>query len=222
MSLKKKKTISIIALVMLIAVSSAVGVTLSFLTYTPVKKVNIFTFSDVSINIVEENWDALDDVAYSKVLYPGRTVSKDPKIENSGVNSLYAYLEVTVPKKNVRTVNSDETVNDAAVTALFSYIPDAENWVELTDYTVDTTEKNTRLFGYKKVLERSEKTSALFENVTFANIVEGELSKGTELDIGIRAYAIQTGSLNEQGNTAEEKVKDAFQKYRAQKTEDDR
>lgn len=201
--------------------SSAVGVTMSMLTYTPVQKANIFTFSDVSIRLTEEEWDALDNDPYGKILYPGRTVSKDPKIENTGRNDLYAYLEVTVPRSKIRIVGADETIGTAATAELFSYIPDTANWLELTDCQREDSDKIIRIYAYKKPLKAGQKTSALFESITFVNMLEGEIEMGTELTVDINAYAIQTEALDLEGDTDEEKVKEAFEKYKLQEAADE-
>ena len=81
MSAKKKRVISILVLVIMLILSSAAGMTLSLLSFTPVRRANVFTFSDVSIEIIETEWGKLDDA--SKVLDSGQIVPKDPKIKIS-------------------------------------------------------------------------------------------------------------------------------------------
>ncbi|MGN0536510.1 MAG: hypothetical protein ACI4M3_00865 [Acutalibacteraceae bacterium] len=220
MSRKKKKISSMIGLLLMLIISSAVGVTLSFLSYSPTPQANIFTFSDVSIRIVEEQWDALDEISYAKILYPGRTISKDPKIENTGINELYAYMEVSVPKAEVCLIDQNESIQKQTV-ELFTYTVTGEHWVELESYSAQTDEQSTRLYAYLVPLQQGEQTTALFDSITFANVLEGDLPMGTQLEVKVNAFAIQTGSLNEQGNTPQEKLQDAFGKYLAQKAEDD-
>ena len=220
MSIKnKKRKFTIPVLLMLIVVFAAIGATLSLLVHTPVQKVNIFTFSDVSIRVAEDQWDALDNVPYSKTLYPGRTVSKDPCIENTGSHELYVYLEVTVPKRSVRVVDEHEIIHDAENIALFSYTPNESEWFELS--RTDDPEKITRLYAYKQTLAGGSRTVPLFTSVTFANIVEGELAMDTQLKIDMSAYAIQKDSLEVQGATDQEKAANAFEQYRLQKQQDD-
>ncbi|MGN0633286.1 MAG: TasA family protein [Oscillospiraceae bacterium] len=74
-------------------------------------------------------------------------------------------------------------------------------------YYADTVNYRTYVFGYNAKLNPTEKTSALFDSVTFLNIVEGQITPGTELDIKVDAYAIQADCIDgvntetlEQGN----------------------
>ncbi len=221
MSRNKKRAISIIGLILLLIASSAVGVTISYLSYAPAPKANVFTFGNANIRIVEDQWDALDRVPYGKVLYPGRTVSKDPAIENTGSNELYVYLEVSIPRREVSVVNNQEEIVKTRVD-LFSYSVNGEHWTELEDFAVTTNELSTRLYAYLVPLPPGERTTALFDSITFVNLLEGNLAMGTELDVKVRGFAIQTGSLNEQGADAKEKLLDAYTKYLEQKTADDR
>ena len=217
---KKSRIIIILTLALMVVISSAVGVTMSMLTYTPAQKANIFTFSDVSILLREEKWDALDNDPYARVLYPGRTIPKDPKIENNGRNDLYAYLEVIVPKAELRVGADDETVGLPAVTELFSYQTNTADWIELADCRRDEEDRTVRIYAYKRPLKAGETTGALFEAVTFVNMLEGELEMGSELMIDVNAYAIQTDSLDVQGDTDEERAVDAFEKYKLQEAAD--
>lgn len=93
----------------------------------------------------------------------------------------------------------------------------SENGTEWTDFTgyaesgkyyyTDGTAYRTYVFGYNTILKTSDnkstayvneqKTVPLFDNVTFLNIVEGQIPKGTELDIKVDAYAIQANYIND-------------------------
>ncbi len=217
MTRTKKRILSAVLLVVLLFASSAVGVTFSWLSYSPRAKTNVFTFSDVDITLHEDKWDALADVPYGRMLYPGRTLDKDPLIENTGENSLYAFLEVSVPKAEVRLVNDDESIVKQTV-GLFTYSVTGEGWTELEDCRSETDSLITRLYAYLIPLAPGERTTALFESITFRNIVEGDIPEGTKLTVGVNAYAVQTVYLGEQGADQKEKLRDAYTKYLSQKT----
>ncbi len=61
--------------------SVIVGTTSAMLTVSLSEKTNVFTFSNISIKLVEEKWSALDND--DKIVYPSREVPKDPKIINN-------------------------------------------------------------------------------------------------------------------------------------------
>lgn len=90
-----KKTIAIVALVVLVAVASVLG-TLAYLTDT--KKVdNTFTMGDVHIKLDETDvnnpkGDRVTENDYE--VYPGAVVTKDPIVHNVGANG--AYIRATV------------------------------------------------------------------------------------------------------------------------------
>lgn len=71
-------------------------------------------------------------------------------------------------------------------------------------YYEDTVKYRTYVFGYNAKLKPEDdaetadtehKTIPLFDSVTFLNIVEGQIPKGTELKINVEAYAIQADCI---------------------------
>lgn len=56
------------------------------------------------------------------------------------------------------------------------------------------------------------KTTTLFDTVTFANIIEGQLDT-QQLDMPVRAYAIQSMNTGDDSTTVLEQAKAAYQKY---------
>ncbi len=126
---------------------------------------------------------------------------------------------MTIPKAEVQIVGDDEAIGTKSLTELSTYTFDTTNWINLPGdkITTDTNNSITRVYAYKQKLPAGAETTTLFDTVQFANILEGSLPMGTKLEIDIKAYAIQTGSLNETGKTNEDKVRSAFEKYKAHK-----
>ena len=61
-------------------------------------------------------------------------------------------------------------------------------------------------------LKPGEKTATLFNTVTFANIIEGQLDT-QQLDMPVRAYAIQSTNTGDDKTTVLEQATAAYQKY---------
>lgn len=166
---------------------------------------NTFTVGQISIDLQEPNWDPDD----AKELIPEEVIQKDPQIKNDGVNEEYVFMEVVVPYANVATANADGTLNAAADTELFSYEVNS-GWVEVGSAKTNTDEGTvTHLYAYgtadaMTALAKDTTTPALFDNVRFANVVEDYNLEGTDLDIVVNAYGIQTTNIN--GDGAESKV----------------
>ena len=209
--MKKKKIIGIITVVSVLVFSMFIGSTLAYLLKQTNRKVNNFTFGNADIELKETEWQKLSDE--DRTVYPGKVVTKDPTVTNTGDTAVYAYLEVKIPRAKVRTVDSDESITEATVHNLFSYTADSD-WSEIENTSDDKW--NTIIYVYNNVLNPGEATEPLFESVQYLNIAEGELKKDTRLDMPINAYAIQTGYLNEKGATQTDKMKDAFSKYRTE------
>lgn len=213
---KKKRFIIIVSSVCLMLVAAVAGISLATLTVGTEKRANVFTFGNVDIDLEEPQWDDLD--SQDKIVYPGKTVTKDPKVKNTGKNDLYAYIEVKVPKKEVRTVkteNGKDTIQEAALQELFSY--DVSSDWTVIDSDKSGAEYNVYLYAYTKgVLEHDSVTSPLFNEVKYIDILEGEIEMDTVIEMPITAYAIQAEYLNESGADLKEKMTDAFNKYKSE------
>lgn len=214
-NVNKKRIIIISAISCLMIVMAVLGTSLAVLTRKTEQRANNFTFGNVKIDLQEPEWNGL--TPEDKIVYPGKSVNKDPKIKNTGNNDLYAYIEVSVPKAKVRTVSDDKTTIIDAVQPqkLFSFTPNSGWTLIKEDNTAD--DYCVKLYAYTaKVLKPGETTNTLFDQVTYLNILEGELAKGTVLEMPINAYAIQSDYLNETDSNMEEKMKNAFEKYKAE------
>lgn len=213
-NINKNKILIIFASSLLVIAMIAAGISLAMLSQNTENRANNFTFGNVSIALSEPEWDEL--APEERIVYPGRTISKDPIITNTGENDLYAYIEVSVPKKTVRTVkeeNGKEVIVEAELLELFSF-SENKGWTLINKD--DTSEDYTvYLYAYTaEVLSPNKSTNALFDEVTYVNMLEGEIPMGTVLEMPINAYAIQSEYLNEQGDSIEDKMTDAFNKYK--------
>lgn len=222
----KKKTKAILCVALIIGVIGVSGI-LAYLTDTKSAS-NQFTVGEVTINLTEPTWDAaldgndngIPDVAEN--ITPNATIAKDPQVENAGKNNAYIYLKVTVPVKNVVTAESNGTriagegENGEKPTQLFSYETN-ENWIEITSKRESNTNSNTYVYYYKDEVAPKGKTSALFNEVKFANVIEGQVEPGIAQEIKIEAFAIQSDNLpSPEGKvnpTKDDIIKNAYDIY---------
>ena len=166
---------------------------------------NKITVGEVKIDLTEPTWDSHPDDNKNSIpdpaedLVPLDKVKKDPMVTNKGKNDAYVFVKVSVPKANIYTAQEDGTKNPRAVTQLFTFTPDTANWELLESSTADAN-VNTYVYGYKSILKPEEKTTKLFEEVTFVNAIEGQGLENSTQNINIQAYGIQsdnTGTLAE-------------------------
>lgn len=174
--------------------------------------VNQFTVGRVEIDLQEPEWEKKPDEDGNEIpdeaedMTPNQTISKDPKIKNTGVNDAYVFLTVQIPCREIVTANADGTKNPKALTDLYSYTADT-SWTKLGTYDVlgedgKSVTAHKYLYAYATaggdctVLNPGKTTKALFEEVTFVNAVEGQGLEEEKFDIAIDAYGIQTTDLN--------------------------
>ena len=172
-----KKTIAIIALVVLVAVASVLG-TMAYLTSTA-KVENTFTMGDVKIKLDETDvnnpkGDRVTENDYE--VYPGAVVTKDPIVHNVGANG--AYIRATVNVSDWMNLvgayypDFKETFpNEGYRAALNLLVGDlGEGWS-----VVDVEAGNVFTIGqfdakfilkYDGVLESGRDTTAMFQTVT--------------------------------------------------------
>lgn len=186
--------------------SLAIGGTMAYLTdYDSV--VNEFTVGEVKIDLEEPNWKPEEN----KKIEPTQVIKKDPQIKNTGVSDAYVYLEVEVPRENVIVANAAGQRQAKAITDLFTYTVNPD-WTMIAENTNDQVHRRT--YCYNKVLAAGSTTNTLFDTVTMANVIEGQIDKKV-LTVPVRAYAIQTVNTGA-GNTVVAKATEAFKKYYAQ------
>ncbi len=104
-----KKTIAIVALVVLVAVASVLG-TLAYLTDTKTAT-NTFTVGNVKIDLIEQQKGkgGLEEFKDAKVLVPGKSndgnaVSKIVTVKNTGTQDAWVWVELKIPTYLVSNV----------------------------------------------------------------------------------------------------------------------
>lgn len=154
---------------------------------------NPFTVGNVKITVTEEHFDRTT----ATDITPNKVIPKDPVVTNTGVNDVYAFVSVKVPKANVKTANADGTLNAAENQDLFTYKVN-DNWKLIK--TNDADDHTEYIYAYSdangtlKKLAKSEKTNAVFDNVKFINIVD-EQQSSVNLNIDVDGIGIQTADL---------------------------
>lgn len=106
--MKRKHIIALCALTAAAVLGAAAG-TGAYLTHRTAETVNTFAVGQLEAELTEPEWDKLPDEA--KVLYPGKTVAKDPTACNAAesTTAAYMYLQVEIPRASVRTYTIAET-----------------------------------------------------------------------------------------------------------------
>lgn len=194
-----KKTISIVALVVLVAAVSVLG-TLAYLTSQD-QVMNTFTVGKVAIKLDEMKVtdDGKSVVPAERVkangykLLPGLTYAKDPTVTVlEGSELSYVKLVVTVSKAS----ESDKLLKECETT-LAAVVKgyDAANWILKSNTEDKANNTRTYEFWYKEAVDASAadvKLDALFDQIVVpGNITNAQLASIDGLKINIVAYAIQ-------------------------------
>jgi predicted ribosomally synthesized peptide with SipW-like signal peptide len=203
---KKANKIKKVILAAALAGAFCVGGTAAYLTDSG-SAVNAFTVGKVTIDLKEPSWNADN----AKLMVPSQVIDKDPQITNTGKNDAYVYLEIDVPISKVATADTSGNRIAAADTELFSFTAD-KDWTLLTSASGKKDDKQVYVYAYSKVLKTGETTSALFKQVTFANVIEGQL-EGKSLELPVYAYAIQTVNTGGNTGTVADQAAAAYEKY---------
>lgn len=188
--LNRKNCVIAIAAVAVMAIAGISAYLMDTETVT-----NTFTIGDVDIQLTQESFEAL---AEGETLLPKQEIAMNPAIENTGDNPVYAFIEVTVPYENIKTVSDNGTVSaEAEDTALFSFGA-SNSWRKIGSDQKDTEAKTiTKVYAYTsgdscKALAVGAKTEALFSKMTFVNTLGNEAINGSTKDVVINGIAIQT------------------------------
>ena len=194
----KKKLMTVLALVLVIAMS--VAGTYAYLTYRDTV-VNTFTVGDVKIKLDEAKANADGTLvqgaarvdANSYKLLPGHTYAKDPMVTVlSGSESSYVKMTVTFTKAAQLDAIFDPT--GANLLSIFKGY-DRTNWIYMGN-TEDTT-ANTRTyeFWYKAPVAAPDADvalDALFDSITVPGTINNDqLATIKDMTITVNAYAIQ-------------------------------
>lgn len=204
--MNKKKLFTTLGALSLAATLS-IGGTVAYLTDQDAAD-NKFTVGKVDVDLEEPEWDEDEH----QDLQAGESVKKDPQIVNTGVNDAYVYLEVQVPMETVITAAADGTRENGGAAVkqeLFTFTPNA-NWTQISK-----TEANNHMvyvFSYDQVLAAGETTNTLFDTMTFANIIEGQIDLN-EYIVPVEAFAIQTANTGDGSGDVPSEALAAYQKY---------
>lgn len=201
-----KKTIAIVALVVLVAVASVLG-TMAYLTSTA-KVENTFTMGDVKIKLDETN---VKDPKGERVtkndyeVYPGAVVTKDPIVHNVGANG--AYIRATVNVSNWMNLvaayypDFKETFpNEGYKAALNLLVGElGEGWsvvgVEAGDvFTIGWFDAKF-ILKYDGVLESGENTTAMFQTVTIPAGIDNANTESFN-SVKVEAQAMQADGFD--------------------------
>lgn len=189
MKMNKKKGLIVGALALTLATTGI----FAYFTDTETKT-NTFTAGNVNIALTEPGWNESN----AQNITPNKVMAKDPTVQNIGVNDAYVFVEVTVPTANVVVASADGTKGTAQSTELFKYTVNS-GWVEVGAPTVTTNAtKHTYAYGTSTLMTKltaQDKTPAVFNNVTFVNLVEGQ-TLPSPLEVNVVAKAIQTENVN--------------------------
>lgn len=201
-----KKLISL--LVILILVALGVGVSIAYFTSVTQKAENVVTVGKVDITLTEPNWNP----EKGKNIEPNLTIRKDPTITNTGENDAYVYMKIKIPKEEVILVLDNELLSDKKLTELFTYTINS-GWEEISKDETDS-KYNTYLYAYTRgPLAPNTSTTAIFDNVKFKNILEGQLDTTKTYIVDVKSYAIQSNSIKSEGTSTKEKMIYIYNNY---------
>ena len=199
----RNKMIGALALATMTA-ALCIGGTAAYLTDSE-NVSNDFTIGKVDIELEEPSWKPEENTS----LVPQQEIKKDPQVKNKSTGDIYTYLEVSVPVRNVVTADASGKKNQKKPTELLSF-KSSSDWT-LIESSVKQDNK-IYIYSYNKILKPQETTSPLFEKMTFANLVEGQLD-GSSFSVPVHAFAIQTSNTSSANGTIPERAKEAYQKY---------
>lgn len=198
-----KNTVKALFLAGAVSLAAVGGVSAYLTDYD--KAVNQFTVGKVDIALEEPGWKPEEH----KKIEPGKDINKDPQIKNTGINDAFVYLEVSVPMADVIAADKEGNRLEKKVQELFSFSA-KKDWTKLHAKKKDAS--MVYLYAYNKVLKPSETTDSLFDTVKFLNIIEGQLDT-QQVNIPVRAYAIQTSYTGDDKGSIPEQAKAAYEKY---------
>lgn len=222
---KKKKFLTVTAVSALTVLVAVTGAVVAFMTKTVESRANNFTFVTADVELNEPKWEK-EYPENPPVVTPGQTVDKDPTVTNTGETPLYVFLEVKIPCAEVQTVKEDKMLGEKKLTNLLSFTPNTE-WIRVSpegstlvyENDKDGKEKySVEVYAYLKELapkgETGSMSTALFDSVTYADVIEGEPGDRLKFDMPIAVYAIQSENVAEiSGTDMKEKLKSAYNTY---------
>lgn len=204
MKVNKKRNLKKAGLAAGILCLASIGGVSAYLTDFD-KAENQFTVGRVSVDLEEPGFKPEEQTK----IEPGKDIKKDPQIKNTGVNDAFVYLEVTIPMADVETTAEDGTRQESKSQELFSFRP-SQSWTELS--ARKSGDNQIYVYAYNEILKPDQTTAPLFESVKFLNIIEGQID-GQQLNIPVRAYAIQTSYTGGDSENVTDQARTAYEKY---------
>lgn len=139
-------------------------------------------------------------------MYAGKVINKNPAIKNNSKNDAYLRMTVRIPVANVVTADIYGNVlngGQAVETELFTYQANYEStgmrllsWDPIVEPGYHIYEYIYTGGGDEEIpLPAGQDISPLFDTVTFANVVGGQIDENTEF-IFVDFKAIQSGGFN--------------------------
>ncbi len=213
MGLTKRKNLITAAVVICIAVMVVI-IAFAY-SGTTDEITNTFSIGNVRIRLTETEYPG-NNVS---LLVPNEEISKNPQVNNIGINSAFVFLKVSVPKREVITADAYGNCTEKELQEIF-YMKTNENdvyktehsfsdsWIELEAYREDREDTKTYVFGYENALGALKATEPLFDKVQLKNIIEQQIDPEQIQEITIKAYAVQSENIPQidknSGLTAEE------------------
>ncbi len=185
----------------------AIGGSLAYLTDSE-QTVNKFQVGKVDIELEEPNWNEEEN----QKIEPSQVIPKDPTVSNVGVNDAYVYVEVQIPMEDVITAAEDgtrEADGEAVYQELFTFTAN-EKWTLISKEEINGNMVYT--YSYDEILAPGASTNPLFDSVTFANVVEGQIDEA-KFDVPVHAFAIQTANTGDGSGDIPAEALAAYEKY---------
>ena len=200
------------------------------LAYQTVSKTddNIFTIGHVEINAWEPNFPTEDDPDKGRVdgvpdecelMIPFRTISKDPRIKNTGKNDCIVFFRVTNPAEILNLVNDDGTRLKNVEEDIFflkkGSASDDEHansfndgWIRLDGLDGKIIDKEgvndegrgrEYIFGWHVRLAPGEKTATLFDKIQNKKYGSRTIRADEIEQIKVESFAIQADFVKRKG-----------------------
>lgn len=186
--------------------------------------INKVVTGDVHINAWEPNWPTEDTnnngvPDEAELVIPYETLTKDPRIQNTGTNDAIVFFKVTAPVEELTLISDDGKRGDPALTDLFWFKQDGDadtlhennfndNWIRLTaldGQIVDCSDVNeegkglTYIFGYHTRLTTRDITTTLFDKIQNKKYGSKTIGPNEVETIKLEAYAIQADDVLRSG-----------------------
>ena len=224
-----KKRVIALALGCTVAFGCAVGGTLAWLTDSTDAVKNVFTTSDVDIELTEDTKTHNEENQYNFKMVPGDTFAKDPKVTvTAGSENCWLFIHVEENEGSWSTLS--ETVFGASDTALLQYNI-ATGWIAVPDHagyyyrTVSTNTENQSFYILAGTTPYTNGQITIDDSVTktMMEMIDGKNADGTTNDdeqkptLTFSAAAIQSANLPDSGNNGVD-VNDAWAQLPAEFT----